>query len=118
LAEVIKAVSETGATVLGCTADGTQVNVTTFQLFGAKFDDGPAWFQNPANATEKIYVFLNAVHMLKLVRNTLGDTKILLSNDGLIKCRYLEDLQKIQDLAGLRAANKLRADHIFYRRQK
>ena len=56
--------------------------------------------------------------MLKLVRNTLA-SQTLIDGDGKhIKWQYIEELHKLQEGEGLRAANKLRTPHIEWQRQK
>lgn len=53
--------------------------------------------------------------MLKLVRNTLGDKKVLINCDGqYIKWDNIVQLHEIQESKGLHAANKLRKPHIKY----
>ena len=47
--------------------------------------------------------------MIKLVRNTMSDWKVLKDKDGKeIKWQYLAKLGKLQKSEGLRLANKLR----------
>ena len=57
--------------------------------------------------------------MLKLVRNTIAKSSILIDTDGKqIRWHYLEELQKLQDKEGLRLGNKLRLAHIQWWQQK
>lgn len=57
--------------------------------------------------------------MIKLIRNTLGDYKILIDQDGNeIDFKYLELLLKLQENKGLHLANKVRQAHIFFSNQK
>lgn len=57
--------------------------------------------------------------MLKLVRNTLGASKILIDNDGEeIQWRYLEELYKLQTAEQFHLGNKLTIRHIDYAKQK
>jgi len=57
--------------------------------------------------------------MIKLVRNTLGDKKVLINNEGsAIKWDYIKELQNIQESKGLHAANKLKKTHISYYENK
>ena len=63
---------------------------------------------NPVDKNKKIYVFLDVCHMLKLIRNTLGDGGILYDKDGkTISWAYLIELQKLQEKECLRLGNKL-----------
>jgi len=73
---------------------------------------------HPSYNAHKIHIFLDVCLMLKLVRNTLA-SQTLIDGDGKhIKWQYIEELHKLQEGEGLRAANKLRTPHIEWQRQK
>lgn len=73
---------------------------------------------HPQNKKEKIYVFLDACHMLKLVRNTLAEKGILIDKDGgKIEWQYLVELAKFQQ-QGLRLGSKLKMANIQLKQQK
>jgi len=58
-------------------------------------------------------------HMIKLVRNTLADLKVLRNGEGQeIKWEFLQKLHDIQSKEGVHAGNKLRTSHIDWQRQK
>ena len=66
-----------------------------------------------------IHVFLDPCHMLKLVRNTLGDIKILEDGSGnLVKWDFIDKLQQLQEKEGLHLGNKLRLKHIQWKKKK
>ena len=44
--------------------------------------DLKAYFLNPLDPSKKIYIMLDVCHMLKLVRNTLGDGSIFIDKNG------------------------------------
>ena len=76
-------------------------------------------FPNPSNISQMIRVFLDVCHMLKLVRNTLGEKKTLSDDQKRYICwQYIVDLQELQDKEGLRLGNKLKAAHINWSCQK
>ena len=54
--------------------------------------------------------------MVKLIRNTLDDKKVLINSNGKqIKWNDIQTLQEIQESKGLHAANKLKQKYIrFY----
>ena len=57
--------------------------------------------------------------MLKLLRNTLGSSGILLDKDGNKICwNYIIELQMLQDDEGLRLGNKLKLAHVKWQQQK
>ena len=66
--------AEAGLKVCSVTADGTAVNLKTFELLGCKFianyDDMVTSFKHPTTG-EDVYAILDPCHMLKLARNAL-----------------------------------------------
>ena len=57
--------------------------------------------------------------MLKLARNLLADKKTIIDDKGNeIKWEFIEALNKLQSMEGLRAGNKLHERHIQWTRQK
>ena len=55
--------------------DGAATNILMCNKMGANLsiDNLKNWFPHPASPQRKVYVILDACHMLKLVRNLLGD---------------------------------------------
>ena len=52
------------------------------------------YFIHPLDKTKRVYAFLDICHMIKLIRNTLGDKKILVAGDGqTINWKYIVELQ-------------------------
>ena len=66
----------------------------------------------------KVYVTLDAVHMLKLARNALGSMKRIRSVDGVIDYHYIELLVNLQEEMGVRLANKLTKRHLKWQNMK
>lgn len=73
----------TGIVIKSLTFDGCASNMAMAHLLGANlhFPDVRPYFLNPSS-NEKIFVMLDACHMVKLVRNTLGDWGMLWDGDG------------------------------------
>ena len=70
-------------------------------------------FPHPSAPSTKVHVLLDVCHMLKLLRNTFADEKILKASDGqILKLPYIEELHKLQQSEGLRLANKLKTAHM------
>lgn len=113
--------SEIGAEVVSLTFDGTRSNIKTAELLGAQ-----VWNINKLNCSFKhpstgkpVSVLLDICHMLKLVRNILGNKGVIYdSNGGAIKWDYLVKLEKLQRDEGLLVANKLRLPHIRFYQNK
>lgn len=77
------------------------------------------FFNHPADKTLKVHIVLDACHMIKLVRNTLGSYGILKDGDrNCINWNYIEQLEKLQAQQGLRLGNKLKSAHLQWTRQK
>lgn len=91
-----------------CTILGCNLNVMSFQTY----------FFHPTT-NEKIVVFFDPCHCVKLLRNCLGEHKSLIDDNGnLIQCEYFIKLNNIQIKEGLHLPNKLRMRHIEYHKQK
>lgn len=56
--------------------------------------------------------------MIKLLRNTWFQNEVISSESGPIKWSFIKHLHDIQQIAGLRAANKLTDKHLNYHQQK
>lgn len=117
LKQAFRLLHENNIKVYSITFDGAYSNLNMCTSLGAKFEYGPnfkPFFNNPITK-EPCYIFLDLCHMVKLVRNTLGDKKIL--KDGLgnfIKWEYIVKLHELQKEEGLKLANKLTAKHINF----
>ena len=106
--------NDIGAVLTSVTCDNTQVNITMLNCLGANISD----HEMKVTLSDKnckngpIFVMLDTAHLIKLVRNTLGDLKTLVSNDGeLIRWQFIQELYELQTEEGLHLANKLRKKH-------
>lgn len=71
------------------------------------------------NTVHIIYILLDPCHMVKLLRNTLGDWGLLFnSNNEAIKWNYFKKLVNIQNESSLHAATKIITRHIRYFKEK
>ena len=119
--ECIAKLHDVGVKVVSFTCDGPTSHQSMLKALGARLspDNLQAFFEHPCDPNAKIYVFLDACHMIKLVRNTMSDWKILKDKHGsAINWEYLVKLQELQESEGLHLANKLRAAHIDWKPQK
>lgn len=106
--------------IVSVTFDGMATNLSALKILGCNFkvDNLKTYFQHPSPKS-KIFVFLDASHMLKLVRNSLGTSKTLIDINGEeIQWRYLEEFYKLQIAEGFHLENKLTVRHIDYGKQK
>ncbi|KAL1513577.1 hypothetical protein ABEB36_002972 [Hypothenemus hampei] len=66
----------------------------------------------------KVYVMLDACHMLKLARNCMAEFEELLSPEGVVKWSYIKHLHTLQTELTLKFKNKLSSSCIFWRQNK
>ena len=119
--ECITKLHEVGVKVVSFTCDGPTSHQSMLKILGARPlpDSLQAFFPHPCDSSAKIYVFLDACHMIKLVRNTMSDWRVLKDREGnVISWKFLVQLQELQESEGLRLANKLRSAHINWKPQK
>lgn len=104
--------------VCGLTFDGAASNIAMATHLGCDFNLHHFYpffiFRN-----RRIHVFYDPCHMIKLIRNTLGDVGSLIDHGGdVINFKYLSLLLKLQTEKGLHLANKLKQAHILFGKQK
>ena len=75
---------DVGVTVVLFTCDGPTTHQSMLKLLGAVLsaDDMQAYFPHQCDENKKVYTFLDACHMIKLVCNTFFDWKVLKDKDG------------------------------------
>ena len=119
--DCLKKLHEVDVKMVSFTCDGQATHLAILKLLGARLsaDNMQAYFPHPCDANVKVYIFLDACHMIKLVRNTWSDWKVLQDEDGdTIEWKYVVKLHELQEQEGLRLANKLRSAHIDWKPQK
>lgn len=115
IATILKTLTNLGIRVVSITSDGLSSNLATYDILGASADDHQGispYFRNP-DTDEKVYVIYDVPHMLKLVRNCLGDKHILRDEfNRAIDWKFIERLYrtKTNDLV----SHKLTKKHIKY----
>lgn len=85
LLEAIGCIQECGLTVVAVVCYCLGANVAMAKLRGCRahvssFEELKHCFPDPQNNGDSIYLLFDACHGLKLLRNLLGDKKILLSS--------------------------------------
>ena len=92
-----------GLVIHSLTLDGTTTNVATVRQLGCTLDpesnNMKPYFTTKANDGNdgKIYVWFDPCHMLKLLRNTLHDYRLLMSPTGRIEFSTLSRLLALQE---------------------
>lgn len=119
---VLTTLYDTGVHVIAFTFDGTITNFTTVNRLGCelRIETGHALktnFPHPC-ANYEVSVILDAVHMLKLVRNTLHSKSTLHTMCGSARWNDIVKLNDFQNKTGLRIADKLSDSHINFTASK
>lgn len=122
VSKALELAAEAGLKVWSITADGTAVNLKTFELLGCKFlanyDDMVTSFKHPTTG-EEVFVILDPCHMLKLARNALEAHGSFVDGNGCsIEWQHIKELQNLQENQGLTLGNKLSSQHIQFQKHK
>lgn len=104
--------------VVSLTFDGAAANLNMATNLGCSFDTDQlvTHFPHPVSG-DKVHIFLDPCHMIKLIRNTIGVRNIM-SGEGQVKWIFITNLFSLQDAEGLRLANQLTKGHINWQDQK
>ena len=98
-----------GIRVRNVTCDGCSTNIATLHLLGCSLDprDPKVTFRHPSFDYD-VYATLDICHMLKLARHALASMENLVTSAGQpIFWGYIRSLGNLQQLLGLKFANKL-----------
>lgn len=117
LTEAIHLVEEAGVGIKAVTFDGCPANLTMAKKLGCSFEGSNfnTTFKNPSN-DDKIAVFLDPAHMIKLIRNAFECYKNFQDKHGeTISWQHLVNLHNLQEAENFHLANRIRAAHIFFK---
>lgn len=118
---ILKHSYSSGLTIWGITCDGAYTNTSMMKILGCNignsYSEIKCWFPHPIT-NKKVYFIPDACHNLKLARNTLGNCKVLKSNQGFIRWDHICNLHNIQQEIHLKFANKLSNSHINWYNNK
>lgn len=120
--QCIEKLYDVGVTIVSLTFDGAASNLAMCSTLGCQISAGDAefksFFKHPVTL-DPVVVFLDPCHMLKLVRNTIGDKKTLVDDSNcFVNFEYIVKLHKLQDAEGLHLGNKLRQAHVLWYKKK
>lgn len=109
---------EAGVQVVSLTFDGHSTNITVMKQLGCQINHNSilkTTFKHPVTNSD-VAIFLDPVHMIKLVRNHFESKKTFLDeNEEEINWNLICELNKLQENEGLHIANKLTRRHIMFR---
>ena len=120
--QCLEKAAKAGLKLWSVTADGTAVNLCTFEILGCSFtgtyDEMQSSFPHPTTG-EDVFAILDPSHMLKLARNALAQLGSFVDSEGNdIKWSHIEHLQNLQVKEGLNLANKLTTNHLKFEKHK
>ncbi|CAB3246933.1 unnamed protein product [Arctia plantaginis] len=116
LTQAIELCFEAGLVVKAVTFDGCPANIAMAKKLGCDL--------NPNNLktvfkvqNNEIAIFLDPAHMIKLVRNSFEHYREFKDAEGNnIKWNHIEMLHQLQEDEKFHAANKLRSEHLFFKK--
>ena len=117
----IQRLTDTGVKIVSLTCDGPSCHFAMLRELGACLNPEAlsTSFSHPLIQGDKIHVFLDVCHMLKLVRNSLAEGGIMLDQERRkINWQYIKELENLQEKQGQRLGNKLKKAHIRWYQQK
>lgn len=119
LLDVLQQLSSIGVKITNIVFDGLSTNLAVANELGASFDlnDLKPFFINPSDGS-KVYILLDACHMIKLIRNALGDLRFIKDPIlGSIKWLYFEALERCRVNSKF-VTNRMTKRHIQYFRNR
>lgn len=119
LNEAMFKLNNIGVIVGSITNDGNVVNIATAKILGADYKGDKPYFKNPFNKKHVVYLILDPPHMIKLVRNCIGNKKTIYDyQNNEIKWKFFEDLVALQTSQNVNFGNKITKTHIDYKANK
>lgn len=115
LVHALEELHEAGIKVVRVTMDGHASNINMCSQLGCQLkvnftEPLQPFFPHPATG-ERVYVMLDACHMLKLTRNMMQAYSPIISTTGQIDWGYIVQLNNVQVKEGLHAANRVTDKH-------
>lgn len=82
-----------------------------------KYPNLKPWFNHPCR-NEKVHIFLDVSHVIKLIRNTIGDWQCLVDDkNNMISWKFFKYLVDWQEKVGLHTSNKITKRHLNFRKE-
>lgn len=116
--DIFTRLNEIGIDVFVQIFDGLSANIKSVKALGAEFNHSKGYsFLHPSQPNRRIYVFLDAAHMLKLIRNCVG-SKDIVYEEGTIEWKYFVLLYEAQKDLPWNLGNKLTKTHMDWKQRK
>lgn len=116
--EILSRLSEIGIEVVSITFDGLPANIAMCKAFNIDYNYENPYIFDPADGHRKIYIILDAPHMLKLARNCIGTRNLIDGDGGIISWKYFTLLFEAQSNLPWNLGNKLTKAHIQWDKKK
>lgn len=113
-----KLVHEAGIEIKALTCDGTKSNLAMAEELGCCLDPQNLQTKILDHQTgQQIFFFLDPCHMLKLIRNAFEFYGYFIQNESgqKIEWSYIQKLHQLQENEMFYLANKLKANHIYFK---
>lgn len=110
---------QNGIIITSLTCDAAASNLSMFTYLGCNLNSEclKTSFSHPVT-NNNIYIFLDPCHMIKLVRNALGDKKTFYDGEGnKISWNLILKLHELQMNEGLHLGNKILKQHFLHKQQ-
>lgn len=116
---VIEAITNCKIIVASVTFDGFQANKTMCRLFGAVLNVySPIFKPNFILQKQRVNIFFDAPHMIKLIRNRLATKGMLIDGEGnAIEWKYFVELVRMKN-RGFTLPHKMNLSHIAWHQKK
>lgn len=99
--------------------DGDSANIAAGKILGANYYENTPYFKNPFDERRLVYMILDPSHVIKLLRNCLGNKKKNYdSENNEISWSYLENLVNLQISENVNFGNKLTKTHLHFDKMK
>lgn len=120
--DCIKLLYSCNVNVISITCDGCPSNFAMAKILGCKIEHdvevNPVFNIEIEGVNKEVCFFPDPPHMVKLIRNLLGNKHVLKTRDDkIIKWSFITSLHDLQEQEGLHLANKLRKAHINFVKQ-
>lgn len=112
---VLKEVTNVGIKIIAMAFDGLANNFRTCFELGARFNvngEFKPYIINPYS-NEKVFIILDPPHMLKLIRNCIGNMKTLYHDGKPIEWKFFEILVDLRNKCDV-VSHKLTKEHILF----
>lgn len=121
LLSVISEIFNIGAILVNITCDAHPTNQSLFNLLGADLNVFSSSFQTYffGRNNEKIYITYDACHLEKLVRNTIGEKKVIYDgNNEEIEWKHFLNVVQHQDSRNLHGFHRMTMNHLKFKSNK